>query len=301
MTDAAKPSVTDPSETDRPLVGIALMLTAMAMYMITDTIAKYLTGELSPIQIVWSRYIVYVVILTPLVLRRGIRRTLVTTRPAAHIGRSTAMLFSGTAFTISLAHLDLAFAITVAFVSPLFVTAFSMIFLGERVGPRRWAAVAVGFVGVLVVIRPGLDFSPWSLMPIVSAFLWAISLILTRRTGTDHALTTLAYTTIVGLILSSLMVVPFWTWPSWQAWGLMAFIGCWNLAGLTVMIRAFTYAPASTLAPFSYSQMIWSTILGYLVFQHIPDAWTYVGGGVIVASGVYIWHRERVLARSRAA
>ena len=296
MTDDTNPA----QHADRPLLGIALILTALAMYMITDTIAKYLTAEVHPMQIVWSRYLFYILYLTPLVLWRGIARSFATTRPGAHVARSTAMLLSGTAFTFALAHLDLAFAITVAFVAPLFVTAMSMVFLGERVGPRRWAAVVIGFLGVLVVIRPGIDFSPFSLLPILSAFLWAISLILTRQTGSDHPLTTLVYTTAVGVIVSTPAVLPFWDWPSWEAWALMGFTAGWNLIGLTIMIRAFAYAPASTLAPYSYSQMLWSTILGFVVFHHIPDLWTYVGGGIIVASGVYIWHRERVLARSRA-
>lgn len=296
--DTARPA---PAKTDRPLTGIALMLTAMAMYMITDTTAKYLTDEVHPVQIVWSRYIFYVVFLAPIVLWRGVAKSLRTIHPGAHVGRSVAMLLSGTCFTISLAHLDLAFAITVAFVSPLFVTALSMIFLGEYVGPRRWAAVVVGFLGVLIVIRPGADFSPWSLLPMLSAVLWAISLILTRRTGADDPLTTLVYTTIVGLIGATPMVIPYWGPASWTAWAMMAATAGWNLVALTVMIRAFAYAPASTLAPFSYSQMIWSTILGWLVFSHIPDLWTYVGGGIVVASGIYIWHRERVRARSQPA
>jgi drug/metabolite transporter (DMT)-like permease len=286
---------------DRPLTGIALMLTSMAMYMITDTTAKYLTDEVHPVQIVWSRYIFYAFYLVPVVIWYGVGRAFATNHKVAHVGRSAAMLLSGTCFTISLAHLDLAFAITVAFVSPLFVTALSMIFLGEKVGIRRWSAVLVGFLGVLIVIRPGASFSPWSLLPMLSAFLWAISLILTRRTGHDHPLPTLVYTTIVGLIGSSLMVIPFWGPASWTAWAMMAAIAGWNLIALTVMIRAFSYAPASTLAPFSYSQMIWSTILGWLVFSHIPDLWTYVGGGIVVASGIYIWHRERVRARSQPA
>jgi len=288
------------AKADRPLTGIALMLTAMAMFMITDTVAKYLTREIHPVQIIWSRYIFYTIYLTPLVLWFGVRKTFATRRPWAHVGRSTAMLLSGTCFNLSLAHLGLAFAITVAFVSPLFVTAMSMLFLGERVGPRRWAAVVVGFLGVVIVVRPGADFSPWSVLPVASAFLWAISLILTRRTGqSDGPLTTLAFTTVVGLIGASLMVEPFWVWPRWEAWAMMAAIGAWNLLALTVMIRAFTHAPASTLAPYSYSQMVWSTLLGWAVFGDIPDVLTYVGGGIVVASGVYIWHRERVLARAR--
>jgi drug/metabolite transporter (DMT)-like permease len=289
------------ARSDRPLTGIALMLTAMAMYMITDTTAKYLTDEVHPVQIVWSRYFFYIFYLAPVVVWYGVGRAFTTSHRVAHVGRSAAMLLSGTCFTISLAHLDLAFAITLAFVSPLFVTLLSMFFLGEKVGIRRWAAVVVGFVGVLIVIRPGGDFSSWSLLPMLSAFLWAISLILTRRTGHDHPLTTLAYTTVVGLIGATPMVIPYWAPASWTAWAMMAATAGWNLIALTVMIRAFSYAPASTLAPFSYSQMIWSTILGWLVFSHIPDLWTYVGGGVVIASGIYIWHRERVRARSQPA
>jgi drug/metabolite transporter (DMT)-like permease len=297
MTDSA----TAPSRPDRPLTGIALMLTALAMYMITDTVAKYLTSEVHPVQIVWSRYAAYIFILAPIVLWRGVARSFATPHPRMHAWRSFAMLLSGTCFTISLAHLELAFAITVAFVAPLFVTALSMLFLGEKVGIRRWSAVVVGFLGVLIVIRPGAQFSPWSLLPIASAFLWAISLILTRRTGGDHPLTNLVYTTIVGVVVSTPMVLPFWGWPSWQAWTMMFFIAAWNLVALTVMVRAFAFAPASTLAPFSYSQLIWSILLGWAVFGDIPDLMTYVGGGIIIASGVYVWHRERVRARLRTA
>jgi len=304
LESAARPmtdSVSVQAKSDRPLTGIALMLTALAMYMITDTIAKYLTAEVHPVQIVWSRYAAYVFILTPIVLWRGVARSIATAHPGAHAWRSFAMLLSGTCFTISLAHLELAFAITVAFVSPLFVTALSMIFLGEKVGVRRWTAVVVGFLGVLIVIRPGAQFSPWSLMPIASAFLWAISLILTRRTGSDHPLTNLVYTTLVGIAISTPMVLPFWGWPSWQAWMLLGGIAAWNLIALTIMVRAFAFAPASTLAPFSYSQLVWSILLGWAVFGDIPDVLTYLGGGIIVASGVYVWHRERVRARSQAA
>jgi drug/metabolite transporter (DMT)-like permease len=297
MTDSASVQ----SKSDRPLTGIALMLTALAMYMITDTIAKYLTQEVHPVQIVWSRYVAYIFILTPIVLWRGVAKSFATSRPGAHAWRSFAMLLSGTCFTISLAHLELAFAITVAFVSPLFVTALSMVFLGEKVGIRRWSAVVVGFLGVLIVIRPGAEFSPWSLLPIASAFLWAISLILTRRTGGDHPLTNLVYTTIVGIVVATPMVVPFWGWPSWQAWTMLFCIAGWNLIALTIMVRAFAFAPASTLAPFSYSQLVWSILLGWAVFGDIPDLLTYVGGSIVIASGVYVWHRERVRARSRAA
>jgi drug/metabolite transporter (DMT)-like permease len=286
---------------DRPLLGIALMLMAMLMFMITDTIAKYLTDEIHPIEIVWSRYMSYLPVLVPLAIWRGIPKTFATPGLRVHIGRSVFMLASSIVFTLALSHLDLAFAVTVAFVSPLFVTALSMLFLGERVGARRWAAVVVGFLGVLIVIRPGLDFSPWSLLPILSAFTWAISLILTRKTGSDPPLTTLVYTTLIGLAGSSVLVIPVWTWPSLEAWVLMFVSAAWNLVGLTVMFRAFAYAPASTLAPYSYSSMLWSTIGGYLVFHQIPDLWTYVGGAIVVASGVYIWHRERVRARSQPA
>lgn len=292
----------EPARTDRPLAGIALMLVAMAMFTVTDTLAKYLTAELTSVEIVWSRHFFYVFLLAPLVLRRGVRRTFATPHLQAQIWRSVCLLLSATAFTISLVHLPLAFATTIAFVSPFFVTGLSMVFLGEKVGPRRWGAIAVGFIGVLIVVRPAGDFSIWSLMPILAAFLWAIGLILTRRAGsTDSPLTTLVYTTIFGLLVSTVLTIPVWIWPTPEAWALMLFIAAWNLVGLTLMIKAFAFAPASTLAPFGYSQMLWSTLMGFAVFGDVPDLYTYLGGAVIVASGVYVWHRERVLARSQRA
>ncbi|MBM3548274.1 MAG: DMT family transporter [Alphaproteobacteria bacterium] len=290
-------SASVPNKPDRPLTGITLMLAAVAAYTVTDSISKYLTGEIHPFQIVWSRYFVYVFILVPFVLRRGVAATFDTPHRSIHIWRSALMLASTAVFVFSLSTLDLVFAVTVAFASPFFVTMLSIPVLGEKVGMRRWSAIFVGFLGVLVALQPGVAFTPWSLLPLASAFIWAVGLILTRLTGSEPPLTMLVYLTAVGLVLSTPMMLPFWTWPSAWDWGLMIFAAICNLIGFYTMFRAFALAPASTLAPFSYSQILWATLLGWALMGQIPGFWIYVGGGIVVASGVYIWHRERMLAR----
>jgi drug/metabolite transporter (DMT)-like permease len=212
------------------------------------------------------------------------------------IMRGAALLGSSLFFISGLRYLPIAEASATGFVSPIFVTALSIVFLSEKVGVRRWIATAVGLLGVLVILRPGSGaFHPAALFPIVSALCWAGTLIMTRMmSGSERAITTMTYSSIVGVLILSLLVPFVWVTPSWQDILLGVFIGIASTAGQWIVVLAFRYADASVLAPFQYIQLLWVSVFGFLIFSEIPDIWTVSGAAFIIASGLYTAHRERV-------
>ena len=186
-------------------------------------------------------------------------------------------------------------ALTLAFIAPLIVTAFSPVFLGEKVGFRRWTAVTIGFIGSLVVIRPGfLELNFASLAALSTGFLYGFYLIITRKLSTsDNPLLTLLLTGLVGAILVSLIIPFYWVKPSLNQWSLMAGIGVFACIGHLFLILSLKYADASKLAPLGYTEIIPNIMIGYYFFSEIPDKWTYLGLFIIVFSGLYISRREQ--------
>jgi drug/metabolite transporter (DMT)-like permease len=219
-----------------------------------------------------------------------------TGRPALQLMRGVALLASSLLFISGLRFLPIAEASATGFVSPLFVTALSIAFLGERVGVRRWIATAVGLIGVLIILRPGTGaFHPAAFFPIVSALAWACTLIMTRMmSGSEHAITTMTYSAIAGVCIISALVPFVWVAPSWHDILFGVFIGVASTAGQWIVVLAFRYADASVLAPFSYTQLLWVSILGFMIFGELPDVWTVTGAVFIVTSGLYTAHRERI-------
>jgi drug/metabolite transporter (DMT)-like permease len=207
-----------------------------------------------------------------------------------------ALLGSSLFFISGLRFLPIAEASATGFVSPLFVTALSIIFLGERVGVRRWIATALGLIGVLIILRPGSGaFHPAAFFPLVSALAWACTLIMTRMmSGSEHVLTTMTYSSIAGVCVLCALVPFVWVAPSWQEILFGVFIGVASTAGQWIVVLAFRYADASVLAPFSYSQLLWVSVLGFIIFGEVPDIWTVTGAAFIVGSGLYTAHRERI-------
>jgi len=280
---------------DRPLLAIGFVLLALMVFSGMDAISKLLVREYSPILITWGRYAVNMALLLPFVLRAGVA-PLGGMGIAMQVGRGIAMVGSAALFVAGLSHLQLADAIAISFVSPLLVTALSIPFLGERVGIRRWAAVVTGFAGILIIIRPGssaFDFA--SLFPLGSSTCWAFGLVLTRRIGSDAPpLTTLLYTTGVAcLVLSGFLP---WVWQpiDGRALALIATMGVLSAAGQYFLLMGYMRGPASLLAPFSYVQIISSTFWGVVLFGAIPGSSTWIGAAIVVASGLYVFHRERV-------
>ena len=302
MTSAsASPALPQESRSgaERPFAAIALVLLAVALFSVMDALSKLMAERFDPAEVVWGRYLAILLLLATPMLRRP--RRLVPTRPRLQLLRGVLVLGAALLFVAGLQRLALADATAIAFVSPLLVTALSIPLLGEQVGVRRWSAVAVGFVGVLVVIRPGSGaIGIAALLPLSSASCWALAIVLTRRMGhTDAPLTTLFYSSLVGFVLSAAALPLVWQTPRAIDWAMLAAMGLLSATSQYLFILGLARGAASLLASFSYSQIVWSTTMGFLVFGSVPTAWTWAGAALIVGSGLYVAHRERVRARQR--
>ena len=287
---------TAPARADRPFRGIALILASTVFLGLSDVTSKYLSATLPSIEIAWIRFLVFALVMVPAMLP-GLRLfALRTARPGLQVMRGVALLGSSLFFISGLRFLPIAEASATGFVSPLLVTALSIVFLGESVGVRRWLATAVGLIGVLIILRPGSSaFNPAAFFPLVSALSWACMLIMTRMmSGREAVMTTMTYSSIVGLGILTALVPLVWVAPSWHDIVFGILIGVASTAGQWIVVLAFRYADASVLAPFSYTQLLWVSILGFLVFGEVPDVWTVTGAVFVVASGLYTAHRERL-------
>lgn len=280
----------------RPLVGIFLMLGAMALLPVIDVIAKMLGQAGMPIlQVVWARLALGAVMTLPLALRIAGPAGLWPARPVYHGLR--AVLLSGATFCffMSLKYLPMADALAIFFVQPLVVTVLSALILRERVGPRRWAAVAVGFVGTLIIIRPGVvEVNPGSLLALGAGTLLACYFVMTRSiAGQSHALVTTFQTSLMGGLMLSLMVPFVWQAPDLLQWGQLALLAAIATYGHLMIVRAYDHAEASLLAPLAYFEMVTSTVMGLIFFGDFPDGWTLAGVAVLIACALYISMRER--------
>lgn len=285
-----------PARADRPFKGIALILASTVFLGTSDVTAKYLSATLPSIEITWIRFLVFAMIMTPAMMPGSPLFAMQTGRLGLHLLRGATILGSSLFFISGLRFLPIAEASATGFVAPLFVTALSIVFLGEKVGLRRWIATAVGLIGVLIILRPGTGaFHMAAFFPLVSALAWACTLIITRMmSGTERAITVMAYSAIVGLCILSALVPFVWVTPTWHDIAFGVLIGIASTAGQWIVVLAFRYADASVLAPFSYTQLLWVSILGFFIFGEVPDAYTITGAAFIVASGLYTAHRERV-------
>ena len=285
-----------PARADRPFKGIALILLSTTFLGVSDVTAKYLSASLPSIEIAWLRFLVFALIMVPAMVPGSPLFAMRTSRVGLQLMRGAALLGSSLFFITGLRYLPIAEASATGFVAPLFVTALSIFFLSEKVGVRRWLATATGLLGVLIILRPGTGaFHAAAFFPIISALAWAVTLIMTRMmSGREHAITIMTYSSIAGVAILSVLVPFVWVAPSWQAVMFGILIGVASTAGQWIVVLAFRYADASVLAPFSYTQLLWVSILGFMIFGEVPDVWTVVGTAFIVGSGLYTAHRERV-------
>ena len=278
------------------LTGIALMCGAVACFCLLDATAKYLNLHMSTWQVVWARY-TGAFMLAFLVSNPWTRPGLLyTRRPRLQLGRSMLLFASTLCNFAALRYLQLDETIALQFSMPFLVAALSGPILGEWVRWRRWTAIAVGFLGVVVITRPGPDtFQPAALLSLAGAACYALYAIITRILArSDSNETTLFYSNIVGA-LALIPVVPFvWTTPGDPlVIALMVVAGGVGSFGHYLMIAAHRLAPAAVLAPFVYTEIVWAIALGLLVFGDLPTRWTLVGCAIIIASGLYLLHRER--------
>lgn len=280
-------------EARAPWGAIGLILLAQQLIPILDTLAKLLTQDFSVWQVAWARFVFHLLPLLPVILwLYGPRAFLKMRSPRLQLLRGFLMIAATCLFFGALARIPLADAVALIFVSPLIITALAPLVLGERVGWRRWLAVWVGFLGVLILVRPGFQTVEWgTVMALACGATFACYALVTRHLSTTAPpLVTLAMMAVIGsLALSLLLLVEsdLWTTPDPGQLGTMAAMGAVAACGHGCMILAYERAPASLLAPFSYSEIAGATLLGYLVFGHFPDAWSWAGIAVIVAAGVY--------------
>jgi len=276
---------------------IIFNLLAWVMLPIMDGFAKYLSAELPVLQITWARYFFTVVFIFPLMLFFFKKYLVWTDKPKLQLIRGLILLTANISFFYSISVISLPKALTLAFVAPLVVTAFSPFFLGESVGYRRWAAVIIGFIGSLVVIRPGfLEINLASLAALGTGIMYGFYLIITRKLSTsDNPLLTLLLTGVVGAIIATTFMPFVWVSPTFNQWSIMAAIGLFACIGHLFIILSLKYADASKLAPFSYFEIVTNIIIAYYFFGDFPDSWTFLGLFIIVLSGIYISRRENIV------
>ena len=276
---------------------IIFNLLAWIMLPIMDGFAKYLSAELPVLQITWARYFFTVVFIFPLMLFFFKKYLVWTDKPKLQLIRGLILLTANISFFYSISVISLPKALTLAFVAPLVVTAFSPFFLGESVGYRRWAAVIIGFIGSLVVIRPGfLEINLASLAALGTGIMYGFYLIITRKLSTsDNPLLTLLLTGVVGAIIATTFMPFVWVSPTFNQWSIMAAIGLFACIGHLFIILSLKYADASKLAPFSYFEIVTNIIIAYYFFGDFPDSWTFLGLFIIVFSGIYISRRENIV------
>ena len=273
---------------------IILNLSAWIVLPFMDTIAKYLSSEISFFQITWARYFFTVFWTLPLMFFFFRKNLKWSENPKLQILRGITLLSANICFFYSISIISMAKALTLAFIAPLVTTALSTIILGENVGIKRWSAVIVGFLGSLVVIRPGLiEFNLATLAALGTGFFYGVYLIITRKLHTvDNPLLTLLITGVVGAIISSFFVPIIWINLSQSQWLWLALMGIFACLGHLLLIYSLRYADASKLAPFGYFEIVTTIILGYYFFQDFPDIWTFTGLLIIISSGVYVFNRE---------
>ena len=285
---------------DRPGRGIALMVAGMAVLAGLDAVGKLATETYPVSQVLFLRFALFLAFALVLAGRRGgIRARLRTRHVRLQVFRSFVLALEMWLFVFAISKLTLADVHAVAAASPLIATALAVPILGERVGPWRWAAVAAGFLGTLIVIRPGIGvFDPLTLLPLIAAFGWAYYQILLRRLREEPPETTLLYTAIVGTAVWSASVPFAWHPPDAEGWALLGAVGVLGIGAHGLMILAAREAPAAVLQPFNYTLLVWATLWGWVGFGAFPDIWTIAGASIVVASGLFtIWREHRRAAR----
>jgi drug/metabolite transporter (DMT)-like permease len=291
---SASPSLADRR---RRLIGIGLMCAALLCFSCLDATAKWLNRSVDPLLTVWWRYMASVVLVSFLInpwTRPGVVRA---SRFWLQIVRSLLLFLSTVANFVALQYLQLAETISIIFSVPLMVALLAGPILGEWVGPRRLVAIGVGFVGVLIVTRPGTGtMHPAILLSIGGSVAYAFYAITTRILAAhDSSETTMVYSGLAGVALMTPLLPLIWTTPdSVLMWILFLSLGLYGGFGHWLLILAHARAPAPILSPFIYTQIVWMLALGYILFGDWPDAWTLTGAGVVIASGLYLLYRERV-------
>lgn len=284
-----------------PMVGIALMCAALLCFSCLDATAKWVNRSVDPMVTVWARYM-SAALLTFLVINpRTQPGALRTRRLPLQLLRSFLLFASTLCNFFALKYLQLVETQSIIFATPLLVALFAGPLLGERIGWKRMTAIGVGFIGILVITRPGLGtMHPAALLSLAGSVSYAFYNIVTRKlASSDSSATTTLYSSVAGIVLMTPLLPWIWTTPSSPlTWFLLMMTGFYGAFGHWLLVLAHARAPAAILSPFIYSQIVWMLVLGYVLFGDWPDSWTFVGAGIVIASGLYLLYRERVKPRT---
>ncbi|MEC9328406.1 MAG: DMT family transporter [Pseudomonadota bacterium] len=278
--------------------GILLMMAAMLVVPFMDAAAKLLSSRYPVLQLIWARFFFHFLLVLPVVLYRHGTSVLSVPRPVLQLGRGFSLMLATGCFFAAIVYIPLADAIAIIFFDAVIVVALAPWVLREEVPPNRWAAAAIGFVAVLLIMRPGFAGFHWaSLLALTAALFWALYFLSTRvLSGVTPPLVMLGWQSVAGFVLMTLLLPWFWVTPSFEDQLLMLVIGAAGAAGHLLLIRAFNYAEASLLAPLRYMEIIMQVLLGHWLFGDLPDLLAWVGIGLIVGVGVYL---SRIPAKSR--
>lgn len=281
-------------DTGRQAAGIALMLVAVSILPVMDGFAKHLGQSLPVLQVVWGRFFFNVILVLPVLAALHGRKGLIPPRPGIQIIRGLCLVTATTLFFSALTFLPIADTLAIFFIQPLIVTALSPFVLGEHVGVRRWSAVIVGFIGTLIIIRPGFqEINLGTVLALAAGLCFASYLLLTRRiAGTGRPLVTATFTGLAGAIVLTVAMPWVWQWPTATQWLELVLIGLISTLGHYCIVKAYEHTEATVLAPFSFAEILMAVLVGYAWFGDLPDRWTVVGVVILVASGIYISFRE---------
>ena len=275
--------------------GIILILTAMICFASMDAITKYLVRDISVVQILWIRYLGFTAVISYFVLKKKSPRKMFRSKyPKFQILRSILIVTEAAGFATAIIYLPLADTHAIMATFPLIITAMAAIFLREHVGFRRWCAVLIGFIGVLMIIKPGfIEIQIGTIIAIATAVMFATYNIMTRWISQhDDSETSLMYMSVIGLLCLSLLVAFFWQpFDSFQGL-LLAIVIVLATSGHAFLVMALRAAPATVLQPYNYTLLVFATLLGWLVYDNIPDNWTIAGAMLVVLSGLFVWMRE---------
>lgn len=292
-----KPSI----DNNEVMLGIILAILAGFLFVSSDTVVKLARQDLAVAMVVWGRFTAHFLLMLFLFPGRKINKLFKVNNFKLVIFRGILLLLCTCLFFTAIGYIGLAEANSIMFISPFFVVALSIPLLKEKVGIRRWSAVILGFIGIVIILRPGFQEIHWAYFLIIGvAFFFALFTILTRTLSfTETAISMWFYTALVGMVGSSTIVWYYWQTPTLSQSLMLLFIGAIGGGSHYIVIKAYQRASASMLAPFQYFQIIWATIYGLLVFDVAPDGWTWLGTAIIIASGLYVWSREQQLGKTR--
>lgn len=284
--------------TSRTTQAILFMIGSVLIFSSMDALAKYLAQFYHPMQVVWSRYTGQVVAVAVLIAPRLVPM-MKTQVPASHLARSVLQFGATAFFFMSLAYVGLAEATAIADINPVLITLGAALFLGEKLGPRRVAAIFASLIGALIIIRPGMGvFDPAALLPLGCAICYAANALFTRKMGArDPVWTSMIYAALTGCLITSVILPSVWLPVASEHLIPFVAVGLIGAAGQLCMIRAFTLGEASVIAPFVYTGLLFATFWGFVAFGEVPDLPVWIGALVIVSSGIYVWHRETRAAR----